>query len=58
MAKAINALIASPLWTSSALFLIYDEGGGFFDHVAPPQVDAYDMGLRVPAGDLALRKAR
>src|SRR5258708_19580673 len=49
MAKVINALIASRLWTSSALFLVYDEGGGFFDHVAPPQVDAYGMGVRVPA---------
>ena len=49
MAQVINALIASRLWTSSALFLVYDEGGGFFDHVAPPQVDAYGMGLRVPA---------
>jgi len=49
MTKVINALIASRLWTSSALFLVYDEGGGFFDHVAPPRVDAYGMGLRVPA---------
>jgi phospholipase C len=49
MAQVINALIASRLWTSSVLFLMYDEGGGFFDHVAPPQMDAYGMGLRVPA---------
>ena len=28
--------------------LTYDEGGGFFDHVAPPQVDAYGLGFRVP----------
>src|SRR5260370_31060175 len=49
MAKVINALIASRLWTSSALFLVYDEGGGFFDHVAPPQVDAYGFGLSVLA---------
>ena len=49
MARVINALIASRLWTSSALFLTYDEGGGFFDHVPPPQVDAYGMGFRVPA---------
>lgn len=48
MSRVINALIASPLWTSSVLFFTYDEGGGFFDHVAPPQVDAYGMGLRVP----------
>src|SRR5205814_5817301 len=26
-----------------------DEGGGYFDHVAPPQVDAYGLGIRVPA---------
>ena len=49
MAQVINALIASRLWTSSVLFLVYDEGGGFFDHVVPPQVDAYGMGVRVPA---------
>ena len=28
--------------------MTYDEGGGYFDHVAPPQVDAYGMGMRVP----------
>jgi phospholipase C len=48
MAEVINALIASKLWQSSALFFTYDEGGGFFDHVAPPQVDAYGLGFRVP----------
>lgn len=48
MAEVINALIASKLWQSSALFFTYDEGGGFFDHIAPPQVDAYGMGFRVP----------
>ncbi len=48
MAKVINGLIASPLWASSVLFLTYDEGGGYLDHVAPPQVDAYGMGFRVP----------
>lgn len=48
MSEVINALIASPLWKSSALFLTYDEGGGYFDHVAPPQVDAYGLGMRVP----------
>jgi len=47
MADVINALIASSSWQSSALFLTYDEGGGFFDHVLPPQVDAYGLGLRV-----------
>jgi phospholipase C len=48
MGRVINALINSQCWYSSALFFTYDEGGGFFDHVAPPQVDAYGLGLRVP----------
>src|SRR6185312_245290 len=48
MAEIINALIASSAWKRSAFFLTYDEGGGFFDHVAPPQLDAYGLGHRVP----------
>jgi phospholipase C len=48
MADVINALVASSSWKSSALFLTYDEGGGLFDHVAPRQVDAYGLGMRVP----------
>src|SRR6266699_3031021 len=34
--------------TSSVLFFTYDEGGGFFEHVPPPRVDAYGLGFRVP----------
>lgn len=49
MSQVINALINSSLWTSSALFLTYDEGGGYYDHVPPPQLDAYGLGMRVPA---------
>src|SRR5579883_117826 len=48
MQQVITALMGSSAWKSSAFFLTYDEGGGYFDHVAPPQVDAYGMGLRVP----------
>jgi phospholipase C len=48
MSQVIKALMDSRAWTSSVLFLTYDEGGGFFDHVAPPQVDAYGLGFRVP----------
>ena len=46
--ELIEALRASPQWGSSAFLLTYDEHGGFFDHVAPPQVDAYGLGVRVP----------
>jgi phospholipase C len=46
--QVITALRQSPLWPRSAFLLTYDEHGGFFDHVAPPQVDAYGLGIRVP----------
>jgi phospholipase C len=36
VAGKINALMNSPQWKNSVLFLTYDEGGGFWDHVAPP----------------------
>ena len=48
MQKVITALMQSQYWKSSALFFTYDEGGGFFEHVAPTEVDAYGMGMRVP----------
>src|SRR6476646_1155061 len=46
--QLITALRTSPLWGQSAYLLSYDEHGGFFDHVAPPQIDAYGLGMRVP----------
>jgi phospholipase C len=46
--KLITALRNSPQWQDSAFLLTYDEHGGFFDHVAPPVVDAFGLGVRVP----------
>ena len=46
--QVIEALRASPLYPRSAFLLTYDEHGGYFDHVAPPRVDAYGLGMRVP----------
>jgi phospholipase C len=46
--ELITALMKSKSWKKSAYILTYDESGGFFDHVAPPQVDAYGFGPRVP----------
>ena len=40
--------MSSMYWQSSAYVFTYDEGGGFFDHVAPPVLDAYGAGIRVP----------
>jgi phospholipase C len=36
IAQVVNALGASPLWKSSLLILVYDEHGGYYDHVPPP----------------------
>jgi len=44
----IEALQESRYWEHAAYLLTYDEHGGYFDHVPPPIVDAYGMGLRVP----------
>jgi phospholipase C len=44
----INAIMRSPCWASSAIFLSWDDWGGFYDHVVPPHVDANGYGLRVP----------
>jgi phospholipase C len=38
-----------PEWKSTAIFLTWDDWGGFYDHVVPPKVDANGYGLRVPA---------
>jgi phospholipase C len=44
----INAIMRSPCWNSTAIFLSWDDWGGFYDHVAPPAVDQNGYGLRVP----------
>jgi phospholipase C len=44
----INAAMESPDWNSTAIFLSWDDWGGFYDHVVPPQIDDNGYGLRVP----------
>jgi phospholipase C len=44
----VNAVMRGPDWGSTAIFVSWDDWGGFYDHVAPPKVDANGYGLRVP----------
>ncbi len=44
----IDSILSGPQWSSTAVFLTWDESGGFYDHVPPPQVDEYGYGFRVP----------
>lgn len=45
----LQALMQSDAWPSSAFMISYDDWGGWYDHVVPPQVDEYGYGFRVPA---------
>jgi phospholipase C len=45
----LKALGDSGAWEKTAVIITYDEGGGFWDHVAPPRPDPYGCGTRVPA---------
>ncbi len=47
-AQIVNELMASPDWEHTAVFITWDDWGGFYDHVAPPKVDGFGLGFRVP----------
>ena len=44
----VNTIMQSPDWKSTAIFLSWDDWGGFYDNVAPPPIDRNGYGLRVP----------
>ena len=46
--KVIDTIMRSPQWKSTAIFLTWDEWGGFYDHVKPPTIDHFGLGFRVP----------
>ena len=45
----INTIMRGPDWNSTAIFLVWDDWGGFYDHVIPPVVDQNGYGIRVPS---------
>ncbi len=47
--RIVNQIMRSPDWNSTAIFLAWDDWGGFYDHVPPPRVDQLGYGIRVPA---------
>jgi len=46
--RVINAIIRSPMWKDTAIFVTWDDYGGFYDHAPPPQLDGFGLGIRVP----------
>ncbi|MGD0550851.1 MAG: alkaline phosphatase family protein [Candidatus Bathyarchaeia archaeon] len=45
----VNTIMQSQYWKDTTIFITWDDWGGFYDHVPPPQVDKYGLGFRVPA---------
>jgi phospholipase C len=46
--SVVSAIGKSPAWSSTVIFVVWDDWGGWYDHVAPPQVDVQGLGIRVP----------
>jgi len=46
--RMVNAVMAGPQWSSTVIFITWDDNGGFYDHVAPPNRDFFGYGPRVP----------
>lgn len=44
----LRAIEASPIWNDTVVIVTYDENGGLWDHVAPPKIDRWGPGTRVP----------
>jgi phospholipase C len=49
VATVVNAIGESPYWKSTVIVVVWDDWGGFYDHVPPPQLDYQGLGFRVPA---------
>ncbi len=48
VAKVVNAIGKSQYWKSTAVVVVWEDWGGWYDHVAPPQLDYAGLGIRVP----------
>jgi phospholipase C len=48
VASVVNAIGKSRYWQNTAIFVTWDDWGGWYDHVAPPLYNSYELGFRVP----------
>jgi phospholipase C len=48
VASIVNAIGASPYWSDTAIFVTWDDWGGWYDHAKPQQYNTYELGFRVP----------
>ena len=48
VADTVNAIGQSPNWKNTAIFVLWDDWGGLYDHVVPPKLDYLGLGFRVP----------
>ncbi len=48
VASVVNAIGESSYWNSTAIVVVWDDWGGFYDHVPPPKLDYEGLGFRVP----------
>jgi phospholipase C len=48
VASIVNSIGKSQFWSSTAIFISWDDWGGWYDHVPPPQIDNMGLGFRVP----------
>jgi phospholipase C len=48
VASIVNEIGQSPYWNNTVVFILWDDWGGFYDHVDPPQIDSMGLGFRVP----------
>jgi Phosphoesterase family len=48
VASVVNAIMKSSAWRSTAIFVTWDDFGGFYDHIPPPRVGGVELGPRVP----------
>ncbi len=48
VASVVNAVGESPYWNDTAIFVVWDDWGGWYDHVKPHIFNNYELGFRVP----------